>query len=282
MPFQPKIASINKKKQQITEVKTSGSVFTVPAGVTKMLVTAIGGGGGGGFAFVSRTASFSAEQVRVTAASGAGGSSESRYFAVTPGQTIFYQIGNGGVGGTAPATLGSGGVGGTGGNSSCTVAGVIIGGRGGGGGGSVQHRDSPALDVIGVGGLSNGVTLGISNVAPEWALKGGVGVDAQRVVGTNQSALTGGNGGGGAGTLSVGVSAHLGGSLYGGNGGQGVSTGTLNGLGGSGNDGLPGSSFGGGGSGGAANVYALLSTRSVSKNGGSGAAGAVIITYWKR
>jgi hypothetical protein len=295
MAFQSRMAVANKKKQQITEVKTTGSSFIVPAGVTKMLVTAIGGGGGGGFAYASRIGTFSSpDQCRATAAGGAGGSSESRYFAVSPGQPISYLLGSGGVGGITPATLGSGGIGGTGGNTTCTISGVTITGRGGGGGGSVQNSDgftSPApFDVVGAGGLLNGTSNGIPNVAPRWVLLGGNGGVAQRSLVLNSSdALVGNSGGGAAGTLVSGTSSSssspsLGGSLYGGSGAAGVSTGALTTNGAISSFGNTGSLIGGGGSGGAVNVRCspLTIRRTASANGGSGAAGGVIITYWKR
>ena len=73
-----------------TQTFTSNGIFTVPAGVTKILVTACGGGAGGGGA-----------GWECTGAGGNGGACIIREpFSVTPGQTIGIIIGIGGAGGS--------------------------------------------------------------------------------------------------------------------------------------------------------------------------------------
>ncbi len=92
--------------------------FTVPAGVYRLFIKAVGPGGGGGGA-------------NGTGASGAGGGSGAYaegYLDVTPGQVITIIVGSGGTGGVGGSSPGAGGTGGT-----TNIGGVIIilGGTGG-------------------------------------------------------------------------------------------------------------------------------------------------------
>lgn len=296
MPFQPKIASINKKKQQITEVKTFGSTFTVPAGVTKMLVTVIGGGGGGGGAYVNlkSNSAFATLQMRGSGASGAGGSSASRYFAAVPGVVCTYSIGGGGSGGVVsnPGVTANG-MGGTGGNSTFTYpgqSGFAI--SGGGGGNSTQHRQNSSLGsvtITGVAGSASGSSSGSANIAPSWQLKGGNGLTGVRLVEISSASHTGNAAGSAAGTLNpgatpTGTASVDGGTLYGGKGAPGMTVSGVSSSGGAIANGFtPAGQIGGGGSGGAVNqrtIGTIEGTRSAA--GGPGNPGAVIITYWKR
>jgi hypothetical protein len=98
---------------------TSGTSYTVPAGVTYLNVTLVGGGGGGG-----GTNSGSA-QVGMT---GTGGSVVSSTLSATPGASISYAIGAGGIGGqNGGANRGS-----DGGTTTFTGATSAPGGLGGG------------------------------------------------------------------------------------------------------------------------------------------------------
>jgi len=94
---------------------TSGTSYTVPAGVTYLNVTLIGGGGGG---TNSNTSS-------VTGRFGLPGQVVSSTLSVTAGASITYAIGAGGAGGAE-----GGAAGGTGGNTTFTGATTATGGNG--------------------------------------------------------------------------------------------------------------------------------------------------------
>lgn len=84
-------------------VLTASGTYTVPTGVTYLLVILVGGGSGG------------ESGSRSSGTGGAGGASgkvHSVGFTVTPGQTISYTIGNGGSGGVTSSDHAPGGVGG--------------------------------------------------------------------------------------------------------------------------------------------------------------------------
>ncbi len=126
-------------------VRTSGTSYTVPAGVTQVKVWAIGAGGGGGGA---------------GGAGGGGGAGGVAYktWTVLPGNTITYSIGTGGNGG-----FGSGQSGATGGNTTVTISGVTITGNGGGGGRGDNSTASVGGSFSGGdGGVAGGGTVGIS------------------------------------------------------------------------------------------------------------------------
>jgi hypothetical protein len=92
--------------QGVMVVLTSGTSYTIPAGVTRIKATVVGGGGGLSSSFPSGTG-------------GGGGGTAIRYFTVTPGSTITYAVGA------------LGGTGSNGGDSSVTVGGTTITGGGG-------------------------------------------------------------------------------------------------------------------------------------------------------
>jgi hypothetical protein len=98
---------------------TSGTSWTVPAGVTYVNVTLYGGGGGGG------GANYNEYNV---AGDGLGGQVISSTLSTTPGASIAYSIGAGGVGGAGgqPASKGS-----SGGTTTFTGATSAAGGNGG-------------------------------------------------------------------------------------------------------------------------------------------------------
>jgi hypothetical protein len=133
-------------------VRTSGTSFTVPAGVTKMFVYAAGAGGGGG------AGSSTPSSRGVPATTNPGGSGGMGGFAlsllpVTPGSTINYTIGAGGVGNNSSGTSGSSG-------GSTTVDTITCTGGGGGGGGGGAGANGTGSG----GNLSNGVV--INNLIP--------------------------------------------------------------------------------------------------------------------
>jgi hypothetical protein len=116
---------------------TSGTSWTVPAGVTYVNVTLYGGGGGGG----------SATQHGM----GRPGQMISSTLSTTPGASIAYEIGAAGSGGTG------GGNGGGGGTTTFTGATSAGGGNGGGGGsGATGGTSFAGWDNGGIGGNNPG------------------------------------------------------------------------------------------------------------------------------
>lgn len=96
---------------------TSGTSYTVPAGVSSLNVTCIGGGGGGPGA---NSASTHGGQ------RGHGGQIVHSIVSTTPGASITYAIGAGGNGTTGPGTATVGG------STTFTGATTAVGGNGGG------------------------------------------------------------------------------------------------------------------------------------------------------
>lgn len=246
-------------------MRTSGSSWTIPAGMTSVKVWAIGAGGGG---------AGSIDDDGSSGGGGGAGATTYKTYAVTAGQSLSYSLGsagtggygaaNGEAGGNTTATYGGatitavGGSGGwynngslgsagwgSGGDGAATGgtgsgAGGDTGGGGGGGigggipveGGSGGDTGGQSIDVSGL--FSALSALGISTTAPG---AGGT-AGSSNPDNMNGTSATGfGSGGGGAG-------------YYGGNGGAGI--------------------YGGGG-GGAAGYTG--STRT----GGAGGAGVVVI-----
>lgn len=129
------------------QVFTSSGTFTIPAGVTALKVTVIGGGGGsGGYA--------SGSQNTCSGGGGAGGTGISFLTGLTPGNTIAVTVG---AAGTAAASGNN--TGGTGGSSSIASGTQTIttitctGGSGGSGtGGSTSNGG-------GSGGTSTGASI---------------------------------------------------------------------------------------------------------------------------
>ncbi|MCP2029933.1 hypothetical protein L1276_005130, partial [Flavobacterium sp. HSC-32F16] len=153
--------------------------WTVPAGITSVAVEIWGAGGAGGGSTSNNNGG----------SGGGGGGYSSRTFAVVPGQTITYTVGQGGNGSTGNGTAG--------GNSTLTYAGTTVTSNGGTGGG--QNRGTR-----GTGG--NGTTSSGSNGVTGNA-NGGNGGDAGNTTGTggagqsnnsgNSGTSPGGGGGGG-------------------------------------------------------------------------------------
>lgn len=115
----------------------SDGTFTVPDGVTKIKVTAVGAGGGG--AVIELFA----------AGGGGGGACIVGTYDVTAGEDIAITIGVGGEGGTEDNLNGSAG--------SATVVGNLVTAAGGGGG--ISDADDPNLTMstgTGVGGTAGG------------------------------------------------------------------------------------------------------------------------------
>jgi hypothetical protein len=90
-------------KTRFVTTLTSGTSYTVPAGVTYLNVTLQGGGGGGGGATSSSTTNAWLGQ------NGLAGQMIISNLATTPGASIAYSIGAGGTGGAYNASGGQGG-----------------------------------------------------------------------------------------------------------------------------------------------------------------------------
>src|SRR5690606_3042450 len=206
--------------------------FVVPATVTEIIAHCIGGGGGSAGTSAGWTASVER--------GGAGGSYARRAFSVTPGQSISYNVGSGGPGGSGTAAGTNGGTSWFSSNSSTGC--VAVGG---------QRSDTNNAGA--------GTTSGCYG---DTIYQGGNG--------GNLSGATSGGGGGGAGTTGAGSSGSAstsgggdGASLYGGRGGHGV-TGA--------NGANPGLNYGGGAGGSAAGFL-------TSQNGAAGAQGIIVLEY---
>ena len=109
---------------------TSGTSYTVPAGVTYINATLVGGGGGGG----------GSNDSTILGPFGIGGQVMNSTLVTTPGSTIAYAIGSGG----AASAFGTDG--GAGGTTTMTGATSALGGAGG--------RQPGASGAAGVAGIS--------------------------------------------------------------------------------------------------------------------------------
>jgi hypothetical protein len=173
---------------QNTVVFTSSGSWTVPQGVTTILVSGCAGGGGGGGGGTTNSSTGGAVS---GAGGGAGQSVIKKSISVTPGHTITITIGSGGSGGAGGAAGGNNGaIGGNGGSTvlydstSSTTLLTLTGGSGGSGG----SPNSGQAGAIGGGGYPKGgdspdsTTLcGISGVGGSTPFGGG---------GTNSRAAT--------------------------------------------------------------------------------------------
>lgn len=225
--------------QVVVENYTSNGTFTVPSEVTSIRVQAWGGGGAGG-------------RANGNPATGGGGAGGAYAASLLTGVSGTYTVTVGG----AKASINTNSASDNNGNPSSFGANLVY--APGGAGGARGNSNSSN----GAGGA--GSTAGsIGNLTPRAGGSGSTGSF------TNNSGYSGA-GGGGAGSTANGGNANNG---TGGSGGSG-NPGTGNGANGVGNNtaGGAGSNYGGGGSGGKANG-------STDRNGGSGAAGYVRITY---
>ena len=171
------------------EIFTSTGTFTVPAGVTAVLVELVGGGGGSGGAG-------STDFMQSTGGGGGGGYSRKYISGLTAGDTIAVTIGAGGTAGGAGSAGGNGGNGGTtsfashcsatGGTGSIDAGGspATAGGAGGSGTGGDINLDG------GAGGNSVYAYLGSSFDYPQAKITGGGG-GSGRVLNSGGSATQG-------------------------------------------------------------------------------------------
>ena len=253
--------------------------FTVPAGATRITVEAIGASGGGN----GRGADVIAP------------------LTVTPGSTLYVEVGGSGGVGSTTGTSGPGGFNGGGDGGPGSVG--LNGGGGSGGGGASDIRTGPRSSantlatrlIVAAGG--GGGAYGLPFAGGTYGQAGGSGdqgVTGPLPVGANGGgggsgggALAGGTGGnaGTAGTGGIAGVAGSGGSLgSGGAGGDGSCSGTPGAGGGGGGGGL----YGGGGGGGACNSAggggggagsSLIPTGGSGTTAASAGSGSVVITY---
>lgn len=266
--------------EQIVSFTTVGSGdWTVPAGVTVLEeVLIVAGGGGGG----SRQGG---------GGGGGGGIIHLTNVSVTPGQSIPYTVGNGGLGALSTA-LAQGQDGqnsvfdssiaiGGGGGGAASGSGTEVAGRNGGSGGGRGRGSNvigPGLGTVGQGndgggtfnftsvggGGGGGGAVGGTPTNDSVAGDGGIGIEflSFSVFGEN-GFFSGGGGGGG----NLGASSGDGGIGGGGAGGTQPGS-TING------DGRPGLANSGGGGGGAHRPAA-----SGNQAGGNGGSGIILIKY---
>lgn len=232
------------------------STWTVPAGVTRVTLSAWGGGGAGGSASASRSGTTSTS---ARGGGGAGGGFARTTFRVAPASPVAFTIGQGG---TAPATVTT--------NNSSSEA---------GGDTSATFNNVAVVTAKGgLGGKNALVSNGVSNVGGGTAPTSHVGTLVfNGGNGANGSPNGTGGGGGSAGSTGSGGTTT---TSAGGVGGTGPA-GETGAVGGAGHNGIGAGSAGGtpgaGGSGAAVRLYsnAPLSHRV----GGSGANGRMIVTY---
>lgn len=181
---------------QLTETvftATGPGSFVVPAGVTSMIVEGWGGGGGGGGGAAGVQAG----------GGGGGGGYFSKALAVTPGDTINYNVG-------APGALGAVTVsGGSGGNT--TVSYLAWTGTAGGGGGGVSGSGGA------IGGAAGTATNGDENIFGSGGFTafssaiGGAGGAAARGGAGSQAGNNGNSPGGGGGAGPGNIAGRIGG-----------------------------------------------------------------------
>jgi hypothetical protein len=284
------------------QVFTSSTTWTVPAGITKCAVYAIGGGSGGGGGAVSGLGN---------AASGGGGGAGGAYgidpfYTVTPGASITVTVGAGGAGGAllsqTSATDSSGNAPTAGNDSSFDVmtaqgGGAGLGGRNStgtatGGTSSIGSSNFTITKVMMSGGSSNQSAAGVSATGignkvllTQTGSTGTAGTNATvggAVANGGTATITGfggGGGGGGSGTTSTVARAGGNGTYGGGGGGGGASSSTVDSTttGAAGGSGAVNRGAGGGGGGGATKNGSVAVVTSGA--GGNGGSGLVVIFY---
>lgn len=214
----------------VTCTYTADTTFTVPAGITSINLTAVGGNGGAG----------GTENGEPAAPGGAGAELNIPSRAVSPGQTLTINIGgNGADASTNALTGGAGGAhgGGQGGDGTSSTGTLVSGGGGGGGATSVTAPAGAGFQTLinAAGGGGGGGDLSQGNIAVAGAAGGAAGQPGGTINGGNAAAPgsatgAGGNGSGstgGAGTTGAGGG---GGGFYGGGGGTATGNGGAGGF----------------------------------------------------
>jgi hypothetical protein len=155
---------------------TGSGSFTVPAGVSRVKVRAIGGGGGGG-----------GNTTTGGGGGGGGGAYGEGVYSVTAGQTVSVAVGAAGAGGANNGGSVAGNTGGAGGASSFGAFLSAAGGTGGGGSLSGGQGDA------GQGGTASGGSINMAGGCGNAGFNGGA-----SGFGGIGGAAAGGGGGGGA------------------------------------------------------------------------------------
>lgn len=275
------------------QVFNSSTTWTVPAGITKCAVYAVGGGGGGGSGRIGTTSA--------THGGGRGGQGGSivtdNWYTVTPAASITVTIGAGGAGGVArgPQTAAVDGNDGSTGSETVfgniTASGGVRGDRGDQAATNTNYSNAAGYGITWRNGGSSGTTA-------FYATAGNGGTSAIQLMtqsgslGSNGVASTGGTPAGAAGSATVAGFAGGGGAggsvqdsattwgggngLNGGGGGGGSVYNLSNATGGNGGAGA--TNRGGGGGGGGA-VAGNTSNTKTSGAGGAGGSGIVVIFY---
>ena len=230
--------------------------FQVPTGITSLAFTAFGSGGG----VAANTCGYNC--------AGGGGGLVTGNVAVTGGQTIYVEVGEGGKGGTPGPGAAKGGFGGDHPQTECSTAGNR---RGGGDGGGTGHNAAggglTAISTAALGSSTPAIIAiagsGGGGANPGGYDGGGAG-GTQGYSGTGQEAQTtaddysGGGGSqtaGGQGGPGPQGSGDTGGFLYGGTGNGGGGGGAGYYGGGGGGDNTPNPQFERGGAGGGGSSY---------------------------
>lgn len=198
---------------------TQSGTFTVPSGVTHILVEMLGaGGGGGGGGSPSKLECNSYGICVLFTGVGGGGGGGGGYvravIAVVPGATYTVTVGVGGAGGQIGSTNGTAGTASQILDASLTVLANAGGGGGGTGGGNYTYCDGTVSDSGTAAGSNGGLVDTGTNIVGR----------AGQVGGAGSCGLSSGPAGGGGGTTSVVVAVGAG---LGGGGGRGDGAGTL-------------------------------------------------------
>lgn len=171
---------------------TTNGTFTIPAGVTRVKMTVVGGGGTG----ATSTFSTGGAGTATGGAGGGGGGAAIKWLdALTPGNTLAVVVG--GAGGTSSVSSGT--------QTITTVSATGNGGIGSSGDLNIRGQAGDVV-LIATGGLAVGGTGGSSILGGGGA--GGNGAAA----GAAGGSYGGGGGGGGVGTLGCGPSSFVGGT----------------------------------------------------------------------
>jgi len=163
------------------QVFNANGTFTVPAGVTKILVEVWGGGGSGGASSVSWG----------TGAGGGGGGGYGKdVLTVSPGDNYTVTVGGAGA---ASSISGTGGTISAGGGSAGTT------GLGGYGHGGVGGTSTAAINITGATGSGGGPSGGMGGSAGAGGGGGGGGIGSTVALDTGKPGSAPGGGGGGSG-----------------------------------------------------------------------------------
>jgi hypothetical protein len=221
----------------------SSGTFTVPAGITQVMVIGCGGGGGGGGGGEN--------------AGGAGGNAAPilvTTLTVTPAAVLTVTIGTGGTAGAAGVTSGSGGTGGTGVSSVFDIL-TFPGGVGGAPGTGTNSEGTGGVCIIGCarggkGAATSGASAGDSTAYASGGAAGSAFVNAG-------DGYPGGGGGAGLGAGGAGADHKATGA--GGAGNPGTAAAANTGGGGGGGGGRPNSASnpGAGGAGGSGKLIVI-------------------------